>query len=170
MTFVNETWKAFRATVKGFDSSHQLAVGIAFGMIIGLIPKDSLIPYAIAAIALLTNANLLSLIVSAFVLSQLSPLFDPITHPIGAWVLTFDPLESVWISLYEIPVVPWTRIENTVVMGSLVLGLLFAVPTYALSFYFFEKFGSSISKLVFNNRVSRWIVGSTPPPANLQKS
>ncbi|MFK7768996.1 MAG: TIGR03546 family protein [Mariniblastus sp.] len=169
MTFISEIWQAFRSTVKGFDSSHQLAIGIVFGMAIGLIPKDSLLPYAIALIALLTNANLLCILFSAFLFSQISPVLDPISHLLGTWILTTEPLKSFWISLYEFPVLPWTRIENTVVMGTFVLGLLLALPAHTFCFHFFEKFGSRISELVLNNRVSRWIVGSPQTP-HLQKS
>ncbi len=168
MNFLREPWQAFRSTVKGFDSSHQIALGVALGMMIGLIPKDSLLPYGVALLALLTNANLLSLIVSTLIFSQLSPLLDPITHPLGAWILTFDPLESIWISLYQTPIVPWTRIENTVVMGTLMLGILLAIPVYSLSYRLYEKFGASISNLVLNNRFARWIVSEQSP--NLQKS
>ncbi len=168
MNFFAELWQAFLASVKGFDSPKQLALGVSIGLVFGLLPKDSLLPYVIAVIGLLTNANLLTLILSGIFFSWIGPVADPLTHQIGGWLLTFDPLESVWAWLYQIPLMPWTRFENTVVMGNLVLGLLSSVPIYALSKQFFEAYGETIFRIVFQNRLSRWLVGS--PSTNLQNS
>lgn len=168
MNFFAELWQAFTASVKGFDSPAQLALGVSLGLVIGLLPKDSLLPYLLGMMALLTNANLVTLIVSGLVFSWIGPVADPLTHQIGGWLLTFDPLESVWAWLYQVPLMPWTRFENTVVMGSLVFGLLLSFPIYSLSKQFFEAYGDLCFRLIFQNRLSRWLVGS--PSTNLQKS
>ena len=168
MNFISELWQAFTASVKGFDSPAQLALGVALGLVIGLLPKDSLLPYAIGLIALLSNANLLTLVISGILFSWVGPTADPLTHQIGGWLLTLGPLESVWVWLYQIPVVPWTRFNNTIVMGSLVLGLLLSVPIYSLSKHFFQAYGDVCFRLIFQNRISRWLAGS--PSTNLQKS
>jgi len=168
MNFIAELWQAFTASVKGFDSPAQLALGVSLGLVIGLLPKDSLLPYAIGLIALLTNANLLTLVISGVAFSWLGPVADPLTHQIGGWLLTLDSLDSVWVWLYQIPVVPWTRFQNTVVMGSLILGLLLSLPAYALSKQFFQAYGDACFRLIFQNRISRWLAGS--PSTNLQKS
>ena len=156
-------WNSFKSTVKGFDTSRQLALGVAFGLVIGLIPKDSLLPYAIALIAILSRGNLLSMGVSALVFSWLSPALDAASHQLGLWTLTVEGLESTWAWLYQLPIVPWTRLENTVVMGSLLLGLISCVPIYLVSFQFFEKFGSLIVKKLMANRVVNWLIGSPAP-------
>jgi uncharacterized protein (TIGR03546 family) len=168
MKFLTSIWTSFKSTVRGFDSPKQLALGVALGMVIGLIPKDSLIPYAIILIAILTTANLLSLVVTTILCSWVGPLLDPFTHQIGIWVLTFDPLESTWAQLYHVPLVAWTRFENTVVMGSVCLGTALSIPVYFSSRYCFEKFGSSIYELFCQSRFARWIVGE--PATQLQKS
>jgi len=165
MNFFAELWRALMASVKGFDSPRQLALGVSLGLVIGLLPKDSLLPYMIGAIALLTNANLLTLVLSGLIFSWIGPVADPLTHRIGGWMLTFGPLETVWAWLYEVPLMPWTRFENTIVMGSLVFGLLASVPIYSLSRLFFESYGETFFRLIFQNRVSRWLVGS--PATNL---
>ena len=161
--FLNQVWAAFASSVKGFDSPSQLAIGLTFGMVIGMIPKDSLFPYTILVVALLTNANLLTLILSTITFSWISPLLDPLTHKIGLWVLTFDPFEAFWVQCYQLPIVPWTRLENTVVMGSLALGLLVALPVFAISYQLFERFGESIFNLVLENRLARWLLGAPTP-------
>ena len=143
-------------------------MGIALGMMIGLIPKDSLIPYAIGLIALFTPANLLCVAISAVVFSWVGVLLDPVTHQFGTWILTLELLESTWSTLFQLPIVPWTRFENTVVMGSFCAGLILAIPVYALSKSCFEKFGSTVFKLFIQTRIARWIIGE--PATHLQKS
>lgn len=168
MNLLHDIWNAFTSSVKGFDSPSQLALGLTMGMIIGLIPKDSLLPYLVIVVALLTNANLLLLIVSGVTFSAISPSLDSMTHAIGLWTLTFDPFESFWVWCCQLPIVPWTRFENTVVMGSFALGLLAAIPVYTIGFQFFVRFGEPFFNLLFQNRLARWLIGSPAP--SLQES
>ncbi|MFT5299279.1 MAG: hypothetical protein ACI87E_002688 [Mariniblastus sp.] len=168
MNFLNSAWTSFKGTIRGFDSPKQLALGVAFGMMLGLIPKDSLIPYAIGLIAILSSANLICVILAAFVCGWLSPMLDPVTHPIGLWILTFDPLESTWVAISSIPILSWTRFENTVVSGTTLLGLICALPTYMISRYCFQKFGASLFVILSNTRIARWFVGTSE--SQLQKS
>ena len=162
MNFFAELWQAFLASVKGFDTPKQLALGVSLGLIVGLLPKDTLLPYIIGTIALLTNANLFTLIVSGLFFSWLGPIADPLSHRIGGWLLTVDFLEPAWAWLYQIPLMPWTRFENTIVMGSLVLGVLSSFPVYSLSKGFFHAYGDILFSFIFRNRISRWLVGSPP--------
>jgi uncharacterized protein (TIGR03546 family) len=125
-----ESWNSFKGTVRGFDTPHQLGLGMTFGVIVGLLPKDSLLPYAIGMIAILTTANLLCFGIGVVLAAIASPNFDGLSHPIGQWFLTFDPIESSLAVLYNLPVLPWTRFNNTVVMGSLILGIAIAPVVY----------------------------------------
>lgn len=164
MNTVKETWRSFRGTVRGFDSPHQIALGVALGMIVGLIPKDSLLPYAIAFLVVLTPANLLSVLFSAIAFSFVSPLLDAGSHPIGMWVLNHEAVAPTWIWLYELPLVPWTRIENTVVVGSLILGVIASPIVYAISFQLAAKFGRPLADRLMNSRVAGWLLGPTTSP------
>lgn len=168
MNFLNETWLKFKGTVRGFDTPRQLAMGVAFGMMIGLIPKDSLLPYAIGLIALLSHSNLLCVGISGFVFTKLSPSLDIASHPLGTWVLNLELLEPGLSWLYSWPVLPWMRLENTVVTGSFALGLLLSIPVFVISNLFFHRFGSTVFNYLAQTRVVCWLVGHSPH--HLQKS
>lgn len=168
MNALKRIWTSFKGTVKGFDTSRQLALGVAIGMIIGLIPKDSLLPYAMLLIGILSRANLLSLGLSAVFFSWISPLLDPILHRLGHWALTYDPFQATWSWLYQVPLMPWTRFDNTVVMGALLGGLALSIPVHFISRLLFEKFGSLIAKALLNTRLANWLIGDPAP--NPQKS
>lgn len=148
-------WSKFRSTIRGFDSSRQLALGVALGMVVGLVPKESLIPYALGCLLLLSTANLVTSAVSIFCFSWLGSLFDPISDRLGNYVLTFDLFEPTLAKLNELPIVPWTRFENTVVTGSLILGLILAIPVYRISYSLFERYGTPVANYFTRSRVGR---------------
>lgn len=149
----------FRSSIQGMDSPHQLAAGVALGLIIGLIPKDSLLPYIGVAILLASRANLLTAALAAVAGSLVSGLLAPSSHLLGGWILHLSFVQSQGASWLELPLVSWTRFNNTVVMGSLAIGLLAAVPIYLISKNFFRVYGESIVQFFRNSLVVRWFVG-----------
>ena len=98
---ITNVWLDFRGTISGFNSSRQLAAGVTLGMIVGLLPKDSLLTYVLALIVILSPANLLTAACSAVFFHLIAPVFFPLTHGIGIQLLTFDPLEPLWASLMK---------------------------------------------------------------------
>ena len=158
----------FLGTVRGVDTPRQLALGITFGMFVGLIPKDSLFAYSFGLLMLLSTANLLCGAVSGFAFSWIGMAIDAPAHAIGKWVLTNERFEATWAWLYQMPVVPWTRFENTVVTGSMIISFLVAMPLYIVSRYLFERFGAAFKQRISSNRVVRWLMGS--PTERLQET
>ena len=156
---ITSLWESFYHTIRGIDSPGQLATGISIGMVIGLLPKDSLLPYCIIVLLLVTRANLLCAACAALVFSWLSPFLDPVSHTVGVSVLTFAPLEPVWALLIQMPVMPWTRFDNSIVMGSLVIGLLAAYPLYRISRHFIEVYGNAIYERWRGTRLAVWLIG-----------
>ena len=160
-------WKMFRETVRGYDTSRQLAAGVAIGMIAGLIPKDSLLCYGVGVLMIISTANLLCGTLSIFAFSWIGFMLDAVFHRVGALVLTYQPLEATWARLYQMPVVPWTRFDNTVVMGSLVVGLILAIPVYMISRRIFEAVTPRVRQAAERSKVYRWIVGHHSPETEL---
>lgn len=164
MTRANDLWKRFRGTIRGVDSSNQLAWGVVLGMMIGLLPKDSLLPYAMGILLLLSRANLLTALLAVLLFSWISPLVDPLSHLIGIRLLTIDVIESSLATVMASPGVAWTRLDNSVVVGHWVIGLVLTYPVYRSSFRFFEVFGSRIAKVLRNTRIARWFIGEPQTP------
>lgn len=125
------------------------------GMVIGLVPKDSLFTYGLGCLMLLSTANLLTGGIAIFCFSWIGALLDPISHRLGNYVLTLDFFEPTLVSLNELPLVPWTRFENTVVTGSLLLGLILAIPVYRLSLIAFDRYGKAVADRITSSRVGR---------------
>lgn len=149
-----------RETVRNRESARRLAMGCAFGVVIGLIPKDSAFVFIFGVLLLCTTANVLMAAVSGFIFTWIGHFADTLTHKLGALVLTSDRLEPMWTFLYDLPVLPWTRFNNTVVMGNLILAALVFYPVYKISCHFFDRYGPTIRRKAERNRIFRWVMGA----------
>ena len=114
------------------DSARQIACGFALGMLIGLVPKGNLIALTLGVILFASRANLGAGALAAFGFTWIGLLLDPISHRIGLGLLQFSLLQPTWAWLFNLPFAPWTAFNNTVVLGSLVLGLALFYPTMRL--------------------------------------
>jgi len=124
-----------RRSVRGLiagDSPERLAAGFTLGMIIGLVPKGNLIAIWLCLLLFSMRANKRLGIAAAAVFSLVSPWADSFTHKLGASVLAIDSLQAWYAAVFNLPLGPWLGFHNTVVTGSLLVGLYLAYPTYWL--------------------------------------
>lgn len=103
----------------------EIALGAAMGSWIGLMPGFNLTTALLFAVLCLLNANLSMAILFIGFFKAIAYLADPWIHSLGFYFLTSIPaLKPVWTQLYNVPFVPFSRFNNTIVMGSFLLGLL----------------------------------------------
>lgn len=152
-------------SIGGINTAHQLALGVAFGMLIGLIPKESALAWGIGLLFLLSRANLLCGIIVGFVVTLLSPLLDVYSARIGFSILSIESLQTTYSTWLELPFVAWTRFNNTVVIGSLAIGLLAWFPVYLLGQVFFRSVGIAMIRRVMQIPVVRFVFGDPEPEA-----
>ncbi len=109
----------------------QVAGGFALGSILGLSPMLTLQGVVVWLLIFALNVNLSASLVALTVFSLVAFLLDPLFHWFGFQVLVnIDSLHSLWTSLYNAPIAPLTRFNNTVVMGSFLCALLLFIPIY----------------------------------------
>lgn len=112
------------------SSPRQLAWGIALGMLIGLVPKENLTAVALVIAVSALRVNLAAVSGSALVFAWSGVLLDPLSHRLGLALLEADLLRPFWTWLFERPLMPWTSFNNSVVLGSLLIGLMLMYPVY----------------------------------------
>ena len=111
-------------------SPGQLAAGFTIGMIIGLLPKGNLIALSLCVLLFSLRCNKGLGLVAAIAFSFATPWTDSIAHKIGLYALTLDSMQSTYASTLNLPLGAWLGFNNTVVTGSLLLGLYVAYPVY----------------------------------------
>lgn len=136
----------------------QLALGVALGMVLGLLPKGNLLAVIAAVVFCAARINLGIGAASAVLFSAIAVWFDPITHVIGLKLLTTEWLQPAWTTLFNTPVIPWTRFNNTVVLGSLAMGLALFYPVYRLCIPAFERITPHVAAWLQKSAMARWML------------
>lgn len=152
-----------RQFVKGLTSDtdpKQIGWGIAIGFVIGLIPKGNLTAQLLLVLLMMLKVNIPFGLLAMFLVSFVNPLADKLTDPLGYALLTSEALAPLWTGLYNLPVVPWTDFNNTVLLGGLLAGLALLFPVYLagrrFGVYYNDKFRDRVmnSKLVKSLKAS----------------
>jgi uncharacterized protein (TIGR03546 family) len=104
----------------------SLAAGMTCGFILGMTPVLSLHSLVIFLILFFFRIQIGAALVTAFFFKFVAFLLDPVFHAVGSKVLEMESLQGLFTTLYNMPIVPFTRFHNSIVMGS-------AVVTFALS-------------------------------------
>ncbi len=111
----------------------RYGLAVVLGLIIGLIPKESAICYMVAVGGLILPISLPTALVSAVIFSFLGQQLDSITDPVGFWLLTQPGLGSMWQAVDTIPGSAWMKLNNSVVVGSIVVAGISSVPVLVLA-------------------------------------
>ncbi len=134
------------------ESPQALAFGFALGSIIGLTPLLSAHNLIIFVLILLLNVSISAALFGIFLFSAFAYFFDPLFHSFGYFLLVnLEFLKPLWTYLYNIPVAPLFRFNNTVVLGSLISSLITFLPVY----FGFQK-AVNLYKLHFREKVEKF--------------
>ncbi|MBN1895251.1 TIGR03546 family protein [bacterium] len=138
--------------LKSGDSPSQIAWGFALGSIPGLTPLFCLHNAAVLFLLLVLNVNFGAALLALAVFSLFAWLLDPMFHAVGYWALAQIPaLQPLWTSLYNAPVAPLTRFNNTVVMGSFLVSLVLLLPVFFLFRALVLKYRNS-----WDDKIEKW--------------
>ncbi len=134
----------------------EVAWAVSFALLLALIPSGNLIWITILVVALLIRINHGVMILGIILFKLITPLLDPLLDRLGYWVLTMEPLSNMWTTLYDIPLVPLTKFNNTLVMGGLIVGILAFIPTYIVSGIIIRWYREHIQERVVNTKLFKW--------------
>lgn len=145
--------KLIQSLVKSLHSEGspgQVALGIALGACLGLTPLMTLHNLVVFSAIVLLNVSFAGGMLGWLLFTPIGFLLDPIWDRIGRALLEAAALRSLWTDWYNIPVIPLTEFNNSVVLGSLVVWLLVSVPIF-----FAARFGVARYRATIGARVSQ---------------
>ena len=130
MVFLKLLAKLIKVLRSGEDP-RKIAGGCMLGMMLGLLTFKTLFAAPLLLILILVNVNLAAAIVGLFIFRLIGYLADPLLHSLGYWVLADIPgLEGFWTALASMRIVPFTRFNNTLIMGGLLAAAVLAIPLF----------------------------------------
>jgi uncharacterized protein (TIGR03546 family) len=124
--------------------SIQIATGIAAGFVLGMTPFFSLQSLLIFVCLFLFRIQIGAAFLAAFFFAFIAYLLDPVFHLVGKAVLTSPGLAPTFTTLYNMPIVPMTRFNNTIVMGSGIVAILMTPFIYILARKLVQKYRETV--------------------------
>ncbi|MDL2228636.1 TIGR03546 family protein [Treponema sp. OttesenSCG-928-L16] len=110
----------------------QIAAGFAWGLLLGLVPVNSLIWFVLFIVSFFFKHNHASKLLVLAIVKLLGSLLGPALDWLGWEILHIEALAPMFTVWYNLPLVPFTRFYNTLVAGGLCAGVLLWVPVYFL--------------------------------------
>ncbi len=132
-----------RRAIAGRKYPHQLAWAVAFGLLLGVVPHGNLLAIVLLLVVLSLKINHAMAGLTAIAATFLATRLDPFSHQVGDYVLTHPSLNEAAVTAWQLPLVPWTDLNNTVVMGSFLIGIGALVPVFAVTYPVFRLFKPS---------------------------
>lgn len=108
----------------------QISLAFCLAMVMALTPLFSVHNLLVLFAVLVLRVNLATFSVAWIALSAVAYALDPLFHRIGLAVLTADGLTQMWTALYNTAWFRPARLNNTIVMGSLLVSIVVFIPAF----------------------------------------
>ncbi len=143
---IRQVLKVFKA-LNSNEKPWQLSLGLAFGGIIGLMPLWTPHNIVLLFLAFIINLNFALLLLGLFFFSSIAYILDPLFHQIGLAVLTSAGMQSFWNGFFSNSLFLFDRLNNTLVMGSLIFSLISAWPLFFVTNFLIRKYRQHLQTL-----------------------
>jgi len=110
----------------------QIAAGFCWGLLLGLIPAGNAFWIVLFVISFLFKHHHASKVLVMAILKLASGAFAPLLDMAGWEILHIEALQPLFTQLYNMPFVPFTKFNNTLVAGGLVSGIVLMLPVFIL--------------------------------------
>ncbi|MEM9589677.1 MAG: TIGR03546 family protein [Planctomycetota bacterium] len=131
---------SLKKAIAGRRHPSQLAWGLAFGILLGLIPHGNLLTILLVILVVSLKLNHAMAGLTAVATTFAATRLDPISHRLGTMILEQPEISLRLSQAWNLPLMPWTDLNNTVVVGSLTIGLVALIPVFLVSYPFFRLF------------------------------
>ena len=116
------------------NGASQIAAGLTIGFFMGLSPLFTLQGAIFIFLLLLLRVQIGAAIAMSAVTKLTAILLTPFLSSIGQYFLTNESFNGFYTTLYNLPLVPFSKFNHSVVMGGLVLSIVLG-PVLYLIFY-----------------------------------
>lgn len=140
MTFILKQIFGFLKLLNSDTGTNQIASGIACGLILGFAPAFSLQTLLVVILLLFFRIQIGAATIFAFFFSLIAWALDPVAHVLGMAVLELSALQGLFTEMYNMPIIPLTRFNNSIVMGSAVISIVLFPVVFFLSRVMVEKY------------------------------
>ncbi|MEO1923745.1 MAG: TIGR03545 family protein [Nautiliaceae bacterium] len=149
---------SFFKELNSASSKNMIALAVVLGLISGFLPTFTPINYFILFTVFIFRIPLGLYFASFGIFSLISYLIDFIFNKIGYWLLTNELLEPFWTFLYNFPFMRWSGFNNTLVLGSLITGIVIGVIVYIFLIKSIDYYRKTVFPRLKKIKYISWIV------------
>jgi len=144
--------------LNGNVKKSQIAAGFAWGMLLGIIPAGNFFWIVLFIVSFFFRHNHGSKLLSLVIIKLLSPLVVYQIDALGWWILHIDSFRPFFISMFNMPFVPFTKFNNTLVMGGLAIGLVLWIPVFFMFMALIPLYRNHVAVKIRNSKVIKAIM------------
>ena len=161
MTILLKQIFSFFKLLNSEKGTHQIAWGVALGFVLGMTPSFSLQTILVFLLLIVFRVQFGAALGAAFFFKFIAFALDPVFHSVGSAVLTTESLKGLFTQLYNMPIVPWTRFYNSIVMGSGVVSFVLTPVVFFVTLYIVEKYRETIYRRFKETRFFKFLKTTT---------
>ncbi|MDR1388377.1 MAG: TIGR03546 family protein [Treponema sp.] len=143
----------FIAALNGNLKRGQIASGFAWGVLFGLIPAGNFFWVFFFIVSFCFRHHQGSKILVMALVKLLSLALLPLTDALGWQLLHLESLVPFYTVLYNMPFVPFTRFNNTLVAGGIAAGIGLWLPMYFLVRGLIPRYREILAPKIRDSRV-----------------
>jgi uncharacterized protein (TIGR03546 family) len=110
----------------------QVGMGMALGLAFGLTPLGSMHNLVVLTVAMLTTVSFPGVMLGWFIATPLGFALDPLFDRVGMALLMNESLAPLFTWVVNTPVIALSRLNNSIVLGSLVVWFVLLLPAFFL--------------------------------------
>ncbi len=142
------------------NDPNQISLALCFSMLVGLTPFVSFHNLFVLLLVLVIRVNLSAFLLGLVFFSGSAYIFDPLFHRLGLRMLNAQPLVDFWTRLYNSPFARLANFNNSIVMGSLLISLLFFIPLHFLIKLLIRRYRENLQTRVQKTRIMQILKAS----------
>jgi uncharacterized protein (TIGR03546 family) len=146
--------------LNGNAKRSQIAAGFAWGILLGLIPIGNAFWIVLFLISFFFNHNHGAKIFSMALIKLCIPLLAPLIDVLGWEFLHIEALQPLFITMYNMPFVPFTKFNNTLVAGGLVSGVVLFIPAFVLFMLLIPVYRNTVAPAIRKSKLFQAIAKS----------
>jgi uncharacterized protein (TIGR03546 family) len=116
--------------LNGNVKKSQLAAGVSWGLLLGLVPAGNFFWIVLFLLSFFFYHNHASKLFSMALVKLFAPALAPPLDFLGWEILHIEALQPFFTTLYNMPFVPFTKFNNTLVAGGLAGGIALWLPVF----------------------------------------
>ena len=140
------------------NSEKLMIWAILLGLISGFLPTFNIITFIIIFIVFSIRIPLGLYFASWGFFSIVGYFMDYIFHKTGLSFLHANALNSIWTTLYNTPLLRWSGFNNSIIMGSLIWGIILSIILYFILSKSISSYRTNIFPKIQKISYLRWIL------------